>query len=112
MVDEFKEFGKYVNMEEIDELALVSKKKTSKLTKLMTMQVEVRKRRKEDENKERLQRRILLKELRTEIKLLSNLYPFLQPGELLDGDAEPAVVEHDDFWIAGFRLNFASASRI
>ena len=26
-----------------------------------------------------------------EIRLLSNLYPFLQPGELLDGDAEPAV---------------------
>lgn len=68
LVGEFKELGKYVNMEEIDELALVSKKKTNKLTKLMTMQVEVRKRRKEDENKEKLQRRILLKELRAEIK--------------------------------------------
>jgi glutamate synthase domain-containing protein 2 len=26
-----------------------------------------------------------------EIRLLANLYDFLQPGELLDGDAEPAV---------------------
>jgi len=31
-----------------------------------------------------------------EIRLLSNLYPFLQPGELLDGDAEPAV--YRTFW--------------
>ncbi len=31
-----------------------------------------------------------------DVRLLSNLYPFLQPGELLDGDAEPTVFR--TFW--------------
>ncbi|MBP8306682.1 MAG: FMN-binding glutamate synthase family protein [Burkholderiaceae bacterium] len=40
-----------------------------------------------------------------EIKLLSNLYRFLQPGELLDGDAEPAV--YRTYWPQARAESFA-----
>ncbi len=40
-----------------------------------------------------------------EVRLLSNLYEFLQPGELLDGDAEPAVFKA--YWSSARPESFA-----
>ncbi len=45
-----------------------------------------------------------------EIKLLSNVYPFLQPGELLDGDAEPAV--YRTYWPMARAESFAQLNTV
>ncbi len=42
-----------------------------------------------------------------EIRLASNLYPFLKPGELLDGQPEPAVFKH--FWSKARADSFSAA---
>jgi glutamate synthase domain-containing protein 2 len=43
-----------------------------------------------------------------EVRLLSNLYAFLRPGELLDGDAEPAVFR--TYWAKASPDRFAPAA--